>query len=811
MKNNMRISEEVMEVAFGGLLHDIGKVRQRMNPQGIFNKSNLEHFCPYRDGRRKYIHVGHTAEFLAECVDNNIFNENIRRIAASHHMDLSFKSSPAGKAVQIADRLASGMDRKEYNEKGGEGENEKQQRDYIRSRLISIFSQLKLSDNKEAEDYINRIEKLNFNSSPEKLTPLTREEASEEYSTLWKKFEKDFSRMGEFTLTNNYLNALSSLMELYFWCIPASSYKNIPDISLYDHCRLASGIASSIYRYHQENNDEVLNQDYINNKNVFLLIQGNFSGIQKFIFDFQGESHKYAAKILRAKSFYVSMATETAAIMVCEAFGIPHTAILLNAGGKFTIIAPNLRDAENKISSIRNEINHYFTEKTFGQTRFNISLVEISGNDLRMGEDNPVSVVMKRISVNLERDKLTPSIEKPVFTDYLEKFKGEICNICGYRPADSGESCRVCNTFRKLGEDLVRSDKTIISIGRNINGYGLPGGWNFNFKVSTKGFQMSADELVYSLEDYSDETPSFEGMSKKFIASHIPVFSEEELYNERYEGLSDRNVDEEFRAGSHKTFSHIGADGRERIGSKFRGASHIAVLKADVDNMGEMFIKGFGDKTNFSRIATLSRMFNFFFTGWLQRFIKSRGKYNSVYTVFAGGDDFFLIGPWKSITDLAWEIREHLRKYSALNKDIHISAGIVLSRPQTPVRKLADRGEDALEKSKSESKNRITVFDRTVRWDEYREMIDFSDQLFEMMEEDNLSAGYIYNLFRYSEMREKQRKEPRYAIWNALFRYNTYRNYKGKLYGRLLEIPHLILKYGSDLKIAMSRCLYRRR
>ncbi len=839
MKDSGSVSREVMEVAFGGLLHDIGKVRQRMNPEGIYNKTNLEHFCPHRKGGRTHKHAGHTAEFLAECVDNNIFNENIRRIAASHHLDLSFKNTPAEIAVQIADRLASGMDRESYEKKEDESSEpeENQQGDYIRARLISIFSQLKLSEGESDEDYVSSIEKLRFDSLPQRIADISRETARDHYLKLWRSFQDDFEKIGSFSLDNNYLNALSSIMELYFWCVPASSYKSIPDHSLYDHCRLTSAIASSIYRYHEENSEGIVKKNYIDKNDIFLIIQGDFSGIQNFIFDFRGESHKYAAKILRARSFYVSIATEIVAVMICDALGIPHVSIILNAGGKFTIFAPNLEGSREKIARIKNEINSFFTDMSFGQTRFNIASLPVCGNDLVMGKNNPVGKIMKKLSVNLERDKLRPNIKEPVIQEYLDNFTGTVCPTCGYRSVDSGEICKTCNGFKRIGEDLVKSERSIISVGKGKDGHKLPGGWRFRFYQNNEKRKIPGSDLTYNLERFTGDSPTFEGIAIKFISNYTPTFREDEINQEKYESLSEKFPEEEFAAGSNKTFSHIGADGREKINSEFIGVPHIAALKADIDNMGEMFIKGFGNKTNFSKIVTLSRMFNFLFTGWLQRLLKSNKEYESVYTVFAGGDDLFLIGPWRSIMDLADHIDKHLDEYTAKHPGIHISAGIVLSRPQIPVRKLADRSEEYLEKSKKgdigraknrainvksvepdsgyRTKNKITVFERTVRWEDYRELKNFGDLLFKMMRDDNLSVSYIYNLFEFAEKRERQEEKPREARWHALFKYMTHRNYydenSPELYNKLLGISELILEHGEDLKIALSRCLYRSR
>ena len=70
------------------------------------------------------------------------------------------------------------------------------------------------------------------------------------------------------------------------------------EISMYDHLSTMVAIAT------------VLSTKDTPQEKKFALLQGDFSGIQSFIFSKQGESNKHVAKTLRAKSFFVSMVTK---------------------------------------------------------------------------------------------------------------------------------------------------------------------------------------------------------------------------------------------------------------------------------------------------------------------------------------------------------------------------------------------------------------------------------------------------------------------------------------------------------------------
>ena len=117
-------------------------------------------------------------------------------------------------------------------------------------------------------------------------------------------------------------------------------------------------------------------------------------------------------------------------------------------------------------------------------------------------------------------------------------------------------------------------------------------------------------------------------------------------------------------------------------------------LKGDVDNLGLIIQTGLEHPT-FAKMATLSRQMNAFFSVYLPWLCAK--EFPSTYTVFAGGDDFFLIGPWYSTIKLAHRIKDEFRHYVAENPDIHFSAGLSMTKPGLPIRQMASLAEDALE------------------------------------------------------------------------------------------------------------------
>ena len=159
-----------------------------------------------------------------------------------------------------------------------------------------------------------------------------------------------------------------------------------------------------------------------------------------------------------------------------------------------------------------------------------------------------------------------------------------------------------------------------------------------------------------------------------------------------------------------------------------------------------------------------------------------------MYTVFAGGDDFFLIGPWRQSVHLAVRMRERFAAYVAENPDIHFSAGLIMSKSGIPVRQMARQAEMALEQAKHylppmsdgrtrPPKNRVTLWGTVVPWEELRNLLGRSERLGTLQEQYRLSRGYVYGLLSLVEMAAEEYRggRPEAALWHSRFSYQTYR------------------------------------
>lgn len=205
---------------------------------------------------------------------------------------------------------------------------------------------------------------------------------------------------------------LESLMLIYTAMIPAArAGKAVPDVSLYDHSKSVAALSVALYMYHRDTNSMSVEAICESAKQKFCLIGGDFYGIQNFIFSDSGEAGKHRSKILRGRSFAVSLFCELAADFICREIGLPPSSILLNAAGKFTILAPNTPAVKNAVSSLQNKINDWLISKTFGENAFGIALIEAAPADFESGN---FYRLYKRLSTKLATTNTKNSIWKSI-------------------------------------------------------------------------------------------------------------------------------------------------------------------------------------------------------------------------------------------------------------------------------------------------------------------------------------------------------------------------------------------------------------
>lgn len=90
------------------------------------------------------------------------------------------------------------------------------------------------------------------------------------------------------------------------------------------------------------------------------------------------------------------------------------------------------------------------------------------------------------------------------------------------------------------------------------------------------------------------------------------------------------------------------------IAAKARGDRRLAVLKADLD-VGLRVGAIAGSDASLRQLRAFSRRRHDFFVGGIQDLLEQ--SYPLLYTIYAGGGDLLLLGPWNVMLDFAGRLR----------------------------------------------------------------------------------------------------------------------------------------------------------
>ena len=169
--------------------------------------------------------------------------------------------------------------------------------------LFSLFENISLKDEHKPDSNIFSYEYRELSANAIFPTPNT---VSSSLFELWNKFTKGIEEIptSHQENLNLWLDHFDTAMQCFMSQIP-SPYSR--DISFYDFTKAVSAFVVA------------LADNLASKEEPLLLVQGDFFGIQDFIFSGGRESNKGAAKILRGRSFQVSLFTELAALKVLNA------------------------------------------------------------------------------------------------------------------------------------------------------------------------------------------------------------------------------------------------------------------------------------------------------------------------------------------------------------------------------------------------------------------------------------------------------------------------------------------------------------
>lgn len=727
-------AEKLQRIVLAALLHDTGKLFERGNVfQGVLDDPACLEACPKSGASHR--HAAHTKRFCQklaawfDCLKNT--EEDWMIWCAAHHRD--DETSQEASVVRMADRLSS---------------QEREPGDYYRrdihrkTRLEPVLERVFLSENKSISTKyrypLARIDskKENFFPQPGSELGLSPQKYPDqavqpdqwthlvadaplvsEYEKLGQGLLDEIAALPPALALSDLIVCLMTLLERYTANVPSATNLRHPDISLFDHLRTTAAIAQALWLHLEASGEKRVALSEKDPQARWTLVCGDFSGIQKFIYNL---TNKGAAKGLRGRSFYVSYFCRVCADFILRQLGLTRAALLYNSGGKFYMLLP--RHMEAQLQAARKAVNGWLLDHFGADLFFGLGLADITAGMFQQGR---MDQAWTAAALALEKDRrqkfrefLSPGFFAPNHKGFTPQHS---CPICGSRnmKAAGQESCADCKKLMDLGRRLKDAQAILTVWGEESENtarqaFGPP----VVSILEASGFFLNAADLekLPELKGLDGECVFLNEQSdQRFETLPLPECGVCALYVGKWD--PNREIEEPTAEGYPGDF--------KRYADKARGIKRLGVLRMDVDNLGDVFIRGlsfpqrhplrvngaekagWGDvvydesgkptrrpMASISRMATLSRQLNHFFSAHVPGLLEQE-RFNRCQVIYAGGDDLFIIGSWDQMPELAETIRAEFRSFCCQNPDFTISGGLILQKEKYPIYKGAELAGNA--------------------------------------------------------------------------------------------------------------------
>ncbi|MFZ8860206.1 MAG: type III-A CRISPR-associated protein Cas10/Csm1 [Thermocrinis sp.] len=743
-------------LAVGGLLHDIGKLIDRSG-EGRAEEEEKRQFG--------YAHAVYSYKFLKELLEGKVSKEVEELILSGSYHHRPEPGNLYHLAQQIADHCASSERSKREDE--GPAVYGSQSREEKRLKSILALVSLEGYCQSGLDQYEYQLKPLDLKKEtlfPEEITEEKKAKGRQEYKELFENLKRQLQKL-DFREPEKTLTKLYYLLYKYLWCVPASTYdkergtKHYADISLFDHLRVVGALVSGLWT---DYNIQRLKdgQEAVE----FLLVEGDITGIQRFLY--QLSNTKGVGKRLRGKSFFLSVLPVILGRFFLRELGYPMVNLLYAGGGKFQFVTGYEEGVEQKLDELQRRVDEVLVKEFGGHLGVVLGWLKVNGRELGvdiLGEkihelyDETGRKKFQKFSSVLENfDRLV---------NYLGPDNYEMCPSCQVSLKPEGEEfCKWCELFQEVGEKIPRAEYVVFSseIG-DLYLEGIGG-----VSVYAKGqipYTLPGDTLLLlNRTDFEDKADGF-----FFLANTVPTKEEEGKI--------------------------LVKDFEEMLEEEEEGYKLLAFVKMDVDNLGLIFSQGLREDYSISRVATLSRSLDLFFSGYINTLLQKEEFKNKVYVVYSGGDDVFFCAPWEIALKVAKEIEKDFTEYTCYNKCFTLSAGVFFQKPTYPIRFGADKAEDEKDIAKAD-KNSISLWGQSLSWDKFRSALE---RLNEFMENFDVHSHRTL-LYRIYTLLRTYKKDGKISLrFYPMFYYQLYRNIKGEEEQK--ELEKLILDPKNDYNI----------
>ena len=705
----MKMTERQIKLLIGCLLHDVGKI-------------------VYRSGSDSRNHSQSGYDFLSG--EAGITDSGILNCVKYHHLKMLENANIADDDLcylsYFADNVAAMIDRREA-ETEPDG-NEVFDKDTPLETVFNI-----LNENRDRKHYSRYC--LDLNDNKGSINYPTAENTVLDTAFYLDIKQKLINHIKGLEFKESDISSLLSLLEANLSYVPSSTNKKeLVDIPLYDHLKLTAGFASCLEIWLRENNISDYRKIFISeakqtyDEKLFILYSMDISGIQSFIYTITSEG---ALKELRARSVYLEIMMEHLIDELLSRLSLSRTNLLYAGGGHCYMILPNTENTRAVIEEYRQSVNKWFMD-TFDISLFlGIGYAECSANALRNEKPGSYAEIFKTISRMISEKKLHRYSAEQLRELNTRKHHGDReCKVCRRTGNLNGENrCPVCAALEKFAKDVMNYRYFVIT----------------DQKISDVALPLPFDRYLTSKTEYS-------ARSLMDSESYIRTYTKNNFH-------MGKSVAQNLWIGDYCYQNEF-----KELSASSTGIKRIAVLRADVDNLGNTFVNGFKRKNDdryatLTRSAVLSRQLSLFFKGYINKLLNNPEKRYltdgenqplAVTIVYSGGDDVFLVGAWDSVVDAFINLRSALKKFT--QNTLTISGGIGIYSDSYPINVMAQEVAELEDCSKArEGKNSVTIFDSPYSycWDDFvnivlGEKLDLIKRF--MNEMQNRGNSFLYNV-----------------------------------------------------------------
>ena len=756
------MEDRVLLIALAGLLHDIGKFAHRAGVTPI-NKS----FSTKDYGEHGY-HALLSSEFVEQYVPTT-YKKSLGSVLFHHRSDLEDFQI---RMIRMADQLAAG-ERRTGSDEISDPQN---------ARLIPILTSVSLAEQNQLANNSTK-KRSHFGlyplASDKEQVLFPTETQDGDYKSLWRGLIDELNqwktKLGvewEDQSLYCFYHTLLYLLCKYTWCVPSATpwqkdepekqRRAYPDVSLYDHARITSALASC-FAYDDKLPD-------INDRAV-LLVRGDLSGIQNFIYRISRPEAEteHVAKRLRGRSFYIQLLTEVAVDWILKEIGLPPSCAVFVGGGRFDLLIPI--SAKSNLTDLSDHLSQWMLEEFNGEIGIWIATEEATSADL-----NDLSEISRELDDRLDQIKQTKwkdQIKQEGFFDPIGEH-WHVCPVCQLTPMpESGKICALCIQHEQIGKHLPHTRFIAYYYDDKID-------WKQDQIVKFKNAPFGVNVVLVRDNDDSNLLEKKQGLK---------IFSINNTVKFVFPGIASgfrflATEAPKTMCDIHTTDGLLIEQGDvlpfETIAELSQGAQRLGVLIGDVDRLGLIMSEGLAEnpgalhqaqlmRPTLSRIASLSRTMDLFFAGFLNQICRDvftewrniNTEKDSVdglfYIMYSGGDDFFIVGPWDQVLILALRIEEKFRQFAGNNPYLTLSAGYVQIKPRFPVQKFSKLSQEAEARAKSDGRNRVHLFGESLEWKNtdghltgvsMQWIHDQSEKWLSAIQSNQINRGLIYDLGR---------------------------------------------------------------